>query len=475
MDYFPFFFDLKQQPCLIVGGGDIATRKARLLHKAQAKLIVVARDIDNELLELVSASNGESHIRSYREEDVEGKRLVIAATDVESVNAEISAHCHLRNVPVNVVDDPANCSIITPAVIDRSPLIIGVTSGGEAPVMARKVRSTLDSLIPQNYGKLAQLASKHRQAVKERFASEDDRRRFWESLLNGPAGERALAGDLDGAETMINAALSEDSAAIIEGGEVYLVGAGPGDPDLLTFKALRLMQQAEVVLYDRLVSPTIVDMCRRDAERIYVGKRKSEHAMEQQNINELLLKLAQAGKRVCRLKGGDPFIFGRGGEEIDLLADHGVPFQVVPGITAASGCASYSGIPLTHRDHSQSVRFITGHRKQKVLGEASSLELPWHEFGEPAQTLVFYMGLTALQQICAELLAVGRDKDTPVALVEKGTMPEQRTTVSTLEAMPALAKELNFKAPTLFIVGSVVSLHSKLSWFQPEKNASEHD
>ena len=465
MDYFPFFFDLREQPCLIVGGGVIATRKARLIANAHAKIVVVAQTIDQELLELVKRSGGSVAVRRYKKSDIDGKRLVIAATDDESVNGLVSQHCHERNIPVNVVDDPAKCSIITPAVIDRSPLIIGVTSGGQAPVMARKVRSTLDSLIPQSFGDLAQLASRYREKVKARFHEEDDRRRFWETLLNGRAGELAINGNIAAAEAMIEEALEGDSLAAIEGGEVYLVGAGPGDPDLLTFKALRLLQQAEVVLYDRLVSPEIVDMCRRDAERIYVGKRKADHAMAQESINELLLKLAQAGKRVCRLKGGDPFIFGRGGEEIDLLAAHGIAFQVVPGITAASGCASYAGIPLTHRDHSQSVRFITGHRKQKELGKASSLDLPWHEFREAAQTLVFYMGLTALPTICAKLIEIGRDPKTPVALVEKGTRKDQRVTQSSIAELPELAKTEAFKAPTLLIVGSVVSLRERLNWF----------
>jgi len=458
MDYLPLFFDLKKQPCLIVGGGTIATRKARLLKKAGACIHVVAPEISDELQAMVTASGGSLTLRKYTMSDIDDKRLVISATDIISVNEEVAADCTSRNLPVNVVDTPHLCTVIMPAIVDRSPLIIGITSGGEAPVLARKIRTQLESSVPAAFGQLGKLASKFRQKVKDTFPDTEIRRRFWESTLEGSIADKVMAGRLQDAESEMIQKIADKTCDT--GGEVYLVGAGPGDPDLLTFKALRLMQRAEVVLYDRLVSEPILDMVRRDAERIYVGKQRADHAVPQQQINEMLLTLAQQGKRVLRLKGGDPFIFGRGAEEIDLLAKHHIPFQVVPGITAASGCASYAGIPLTHRDCSQSVRFITGHLKDGVL------DFRWKEFVESQQTLVFYMGLTGLEQICTRLIEHGKDADTPAALIERGTLPDQQVHIGNLSNLPQLVKDNKVTPPTLLIIGDVVSLHSTLNWYK---------
>lgn len=442
---------------LLVGGGTIALRKARLLQKAGATLRVVAPQIHPELRQILESCSGTWVNKSYDAKDLDGVVLVISATDEEQVNRRVARDCQAQNLPVNVVDNPALCSVIMPAIVDRSPLVIGISSGGEAPVLARMIRSRLESTIPGGYGALAKLASRFRDAVKARFPDGELRRRFWESALSGVVQEKALAGNIDEAQASLQEQLDSDVDAA---GEVYLVGAGPGDPDLLTFKALRLMQQAEVVLYDRLVSEPILDMVRRDAERIYVGKKRSDHTMQQQDINQLLLHLAQQGKRVLRLKGGDPFIFGRGGEEIELLAEAGVPFQVVPGITAASGCASYAGIPLTHRDHAHSVRFITGHLKDERS------DLIWPELVSPEQTLVFYMGLSGLQHICEKLIEHGKNASTPAALVEKGTTPKQRVHLGDLRSLPGIVEEQDVHAPTLLIIGGVVSLHGRLSWFK---------
>ena len=465
MDYLPLFFNLKKKPCLVVGGGSIAVRKARLLFKVGAEIHVVAPEIEQELSELVEKSQGTVASRKYCKSDLENKVLVISATDIDHVNETVAADCAEQRIPVNVVDNPKLCDVIVPAIVDRSPLIIGVTSGGESPVMARRIRSQLESMIPKSYGELAQMASKYRDAVKNAFTDGELRRRFWESVLNGPIAEKFLAGNIKNAEHELGKMI--EAKTVSRSGEVYLVGAGPGDPDLLTFKALRLMQQAEVILYDRLVSEPILDMTRRDAERIYVGKKRADHAVPQQEINQMLLQYAQQGKRVLRLKGGDPFIFGRGGEELDLLAEHNIPFQVVPGVTAASGCASYAGIPLTHRDYSQSVRFITGHLKNTHKSPTDNVvEYPWDEFVNDQQTLVFYMGLTALSTICEQLIAHGKPSTTPAAVVEKGTLPEQRVHISTLANLPAEVAEKNVRAPTLIIIGDVVSLHSSLNWYK---------
>jgi len=460
MDYFPVFLDLKQRQCLLVGGGDIATRKGRLLARAGARLRIVAPEISEELQALAEQGGGELHRRQYQTADLEGVVLVCAATDDEQLNRRISREAQARHLPTNVVDSPALCSFITPAIVDRSPLVIAISSGGEAPVLARTVRARLETLIPGSYGRLAQLASRWRERVKQSF-SEENRRRFWEEILQGPIAELVFSGRDREAESALEQALS-DPDTVDSQGEVYLVGGGPGDPELLTLKALRLMQQADVVLYDRLVSPGVMELVRRDADRIYVGKRRSDHSMPQQNINQLLVDLARQGKRVLRLKGGDPFIFGRGGEEIELLASQGIPFQVVPGITAASGCAAYAGIPLTHRDYAQSVRFVTGHLK------TDNPNLTWPELALPGQTLVFYMSLVGLEAICRTLIDHGRAPDTPVALVEKGTTQQQRVLVSNLTEMPAIVASGDVHGPTLLIVGEVVNLNRQLNWFQPK-------
>ncbi|MDC7827346.1 siroheme synthase CysG [Pseudomonas sp. BLCC-B13] len=455
MDFLPLFHKLQGRVVLVVGGGEVALRKARLLSGAGGQLRVVAPEVRGELIAL--AGEGRVHLRGYESADLQGVALVIAATDDEPLNARISAEAQALGVPVNVVDAPALCSVIFPAIVDRSPLIVAVTSGGDAPVLARLIRAKIETWIPSTYGQLASLAKKFRERVKQLFPDVQQRRVFWEDVFQGQIAESVFAGKLGEGERLLEAKIAGAAPRAL--GEVYLVGAGPGDPDLLTFRALRLMQQADVVLYDRLVAPPIIELCRRDAERIYVGKRRAEHAVPQEEINQLLVDLAKQGKRVLRLKGGDPFIFGRGGEEIEQLAAEGIPFQVVPGITAASGCAAYAGIPLTHRDHAQSVRFVTGHLKD------GSTDLPWTDLVAPGQTLVFYMGLVGLPQICQALIDHGRAADTPAALVQQGTTQNQRVFTGTLANLPQLVAEHEVHAPTLVIVGEVVTLREKLAWF----------
>lgn len=456
MDIFPISLKLQQQPCLIVGGGHIAYRKALLLAKAGAKIDVLAPEIDDNLLQLVQQSQGQyvqdvfsssTALRHYR--------LVIAATDNNLVNQQVFAACEAENVLVNSVDDPPHCRFMVPAIIDRSPLVISVASNGTSPVLSRQIRTQLESSIPHGMGKLAEFSGQWRAAVKQKIVNPEERRIFWEELYASPLKEQVFNDNLDAANQSIQHALAEWQTPK---GEVYLVGAGPGDPELLTLKALRLMQQADVVIYDRLVSAPILELCRRDAEKVYVGKARSNHAVPQEGINALLVKYAQAGKRVCRLKGGDPFIFGRGGEEIQELYEAGVSFQVVPGITAASGCAAYAGIPLTHRDYAQSVRFLTGHLKE------GSPELPWSELVYENQTLVLYMGLVGLESICEKLIAHGQRADMPVALISKGTTPEQKVVVGTLANIASKVEQHQIQAPTLTIIGEVVNLREQLKW-----------
>ncbi len=465
MEYLPLFHNLQGRLVLVVGGGEIALRKSRLLTEAGARLRVVAPKIEPALAALVEQGGGQCIERGYHPDDLHQVVLVIAATDDEALNAQVSADAQALRLPVNAVDAPHLCTVIFPAIVDRSPLVIAVSSGSHAPVLARLTRARIETLFPHTYGKLAQLAKRFRQQVKAAFPGINQRRVFWENVFQGDVAERVFAGQDEAAAELLTQRLQEQAGQRYQG-EVYLVGAGPGDPDLLTFRALRLMQQADVVLHDRLVPPAIIDLCRRDAERIYVGKARAQHAVPQEEINQMLVRLAREGKRVLRLKGGDPFIFGRGGEEIEELAAHGVPFQVVPGITAANGCSAYAGIPLTHRDHAQSVRFVTGHLKD------GTTNLGWQDLVAPGQTLVFYMGLVGLPEICARLMEHGRAASTPIALVQQGTTARQRVLIGTLESMPELVKTTEIQPPTLLIVGEVVQLHDKLKWFEPQGGAA---
>ena len=457
MDFLPIFLNVKGRLCLVAGGGEVAKRKAGVLLDAGARVRVVAPEIDPALARLPDV---EPVVARFDVQHLEGVTLVIAATCDRAVNQLVSMLAHERNIPVNVVDDPALCSFIMPAILDRSPLMVAFSSGGASPVLTRMMRGKLEALIPHNFSRLAGFAERFRELVKQRVSNPAKRRIFWENALDGVIAEKVLTGDEASAETLLQQMLSDEDNIVR--GEVYLVGAGPGDPDLLTFRALRLMQKADVVVYDNLVSKPIVDMTRRDAERIFVGKKRSDHTLRQEEINELLVKLAKQGKRVLRLKGGDPFIFGRGGEEIETLAAEGIPFQVVPGITAASGVASYAGIPLTHRDHAQSCIFVTGHLKD------GTMNLDWDALARPKQTVVVYMGLHGLSTLCSELVRHGMPDNTPIAIVQQGTTQNQRVATGTLATLPGIAAIEKLQAPTLIIVGGVVKLREKLQWFHPQ-------
>jgi len=461
MDFLPVFLRVSGRHCLLVGGGQVALRKAGLLLRAGARLRVVAPELQPELRALLQDSEHEKHEvleRSYATVDLDDCVLVVAATDDLELNRRVHAEAQTRGLPVNVVDNPALCSFIFPSIVDRSPVVVAVSSGGRSPVLARLLRARLETFIPASYGRLAELLGRFRGLARDKVRPMARRLRFWEDVLNGPVAELALAGREEQAEGLLRELLEGQGEAPPLRGEVWLVGAGPGDPDLLTFRALRLMQQADVVLYDRLVAPEILNMLRQDAERIHVGKQRANHSVPQEEISRMLVRLAQEGKRVLRLKGGDPFIFGRGGEEIAELSAHGIPFQVVPGITAASGCAAYAGIPLTHRDYAQSVRFVTGHLKE------GGAELDWRSLVQPHETVVFYMGLAGLPEICRQLIAHGRAAATPAALVQQGTTPQQRVLTGSLATLPGIVAANEVKAPTLLIVGEVVQLHATLAW-----------
>jgi uroporphyrin-III C-methyltransferase/precorrin-2 dehydrogenase/sirohydrochlorin ferrochelatase len=458
MDYLPIFLDVRQQSCLIVGGGPVAWRKLQHLRQAAATIVIVAPRVIPELETVISNEQMTYHARGFQEADLINQQLVIAATDDRDLNRSIALQAKQRGIPVNVADQPEDCTFIMPAVIDRSPVVVAISTGSASPVLARMIRARLESLVPAGYGRLADLCAHYRDRVKTSLRSQRERRRFWDHILQGGVAERIFSGHTQEAYAMMEQTLDVgfDHDTI---GEVYLVGAGPGDPDLLTFRALRLMQQADVVVYDRLVAKPILDMVRRDARHIYVGKERNAHTMRQEEINKLLADLARSGHRVLRLKGGDPFIFGRGGEEIDTLAAQGIPFQVVPGVTAASGCACYGGIPLTHRDHAQSVTFVTGHLKD------GTINLNWPQLAQPHQTVVFYMGLIGLPIIVARLLEHGVPEDKPIALVQQGTTQMQKVYDGTLATICQRIADDPPQPPTLIIVGDVVRLRKKLAWF----------
>lgn len=461
MDYFPLFLNLKERPCLVVGAGSIAARKIELLARSGASITVIANSISTAVIDIQETHRLTIKHKSFEPEDIEGFNLVVSATNNTKTNQLVAKTASDLNILVNVVDNPALCSFIFPAIIDRSPIIAAISSGGASPVLARLLRAKVESLIPPAFGRLASLAEKFRKQVKEQIHTPSQRRIFWENILQGKVAELVFSGKERQAETVLKDLLINTKNKA-QTGEVYLVGAGPGDPDLLTFRALRLMQQADVVVYDRLVSAEILDLTRRDSEKIYVGKQKQNHSLPQDSINELLLTLAKKGKRVVRLKGGDPFIFGRGGEEIEALLGENIDFQIVPGITAASGCSTYAGIPLTHRDHAQSCTFVTGHLKE------GSTELNWQQLSAPNQTVVFYMGLSGLSMICQSLIDHGCSNNHPIAIIQQGTTQSQRVITGTLENLPKTVIEKQIKAPTLIIVGTVVTLHSKLKWFNTE-------
>lgn len=467
MDFLPIFVNVKNRNCLVVGGGEVAARKIALLLRAGAHVTVIAPEICTELKEQLREHSSQRTIihraEVFRSDHLGDAVLVIAATDEPVVNREVSETAMQLRIPVNVVDNPDLCSFIMPSIIDRSPILVAVSSGGTSPVLARLLRARLETMIPAAYGRLAASAASFRERVKLHFSHPAKRRMFWERALQGPFAEMIFAGREQAAQDYLERSL-ESEADDMPQGEVYLVGAGPGDPELLTFRAMRLMQQADVVVYDRLVSPAILDMVRRDASRIYAGKERSHHVMPQESINELLVRLAKEGKRVLRLKGGDPFIFGRGGEEIETLSDQGIPFQVVPGITAASGAASYAGIPLTHRDYAQSCVFVTGHLKD------GSVDLDWQMLARPNQTIVIYMGLLGLSVLCRQLIAHGLSAGTPAAIVQQASTHNQRVLTGTLETLPKLTASANLMPPTLIIVGEVVKLHRSLAWFEPESD-----
>lgn len=444
--YFAAFLDLKGRPGAVIGGGAVAALKAEALLRSGVRVTVIAPEVGARLAELAMTGALRIEKKRFQPGDLVGAEIVIAATNDPDVNEAVSAAARSLRIPVNVADNAALSTFIMPSVVDRPPLQIAISTAGSSPVLARKLRTLIESAVPFAFGRLAALMGGFRTRSKQLQPDPEVRRRIWEEVVDGPIADRVFAGD----EAAAKRALEERFGGKTQShGFVSLVGGGPGDPELLTLRALHVLQRANVVLYDNLVSPGLVDLARRDAQRLYVGKEQDNHALPQGDINALMVRLAREGKRVVRLKGGDPFIFGRGGEEIEALAAHGIPFEVVPGITAAAGAAAYAGIPLTHRDCADSCVFVTGHARK-------SGPLDFGGVVRPRQTIVVYMGVSALAEICAGLVARGLALSTPCVLVEKATLPEQRIVEGTLATLPGVAVAAGVRAPALLIVGEVV-------------------
>lgn len=455
MDYLPLFADLAGRPVLVVGGGDIAARKIELLRRAGARIQIASRELCPELQALLDEQQLEWLATSFEPAQLDKVFLVIAATDDNALNAQVYDEANARHKLVNVVDDQPKCSFIFPSIVDRSPLVVAISSSGTAPVLARMLREKLETLLPSHLGQMAELAGQWRDKVKARFSRMSDRRRYWERIFNGRFASQMATGDVTAAKQTLDSELGDQPP---RQGEIILVGAGPGDSGLLTLRGLQVMQLADVVLYDHLVSDEVLDLVRRDADRICVGKRASAHLLPQDEINQLMVQLAQKGKRVVRLKGGDPFIFGRGGEELQAAQQAGIPFQVVPGVTAAAGATAYAGIPLTHRDYAQSVLFITGHCRPD--GD----DIDWPSLARARQTLAIYMGAVKAAHISQQLILHGRAASTPVAVIGRGTRPDQQVLTGPLEHLETLAASA--PSPALLVIGEVVNLHGQLAWFQ---------
>ncbi len=456
MEFLPIFLDLKGQKVVIVGGGRIASRKAALVHSAGAEIVVVSPRCGEAMHTWLAENQRCSWVEAdFAVPHLEGASLVIAATDLAEVNHAVYDAAKARGLPVNVADQPHLCSFILPAIVDRSPAVIAISTGGRSPILARYLKAKLEQFLPFGVGTITGLLGRWREGVKHAIVDEQSRKRFWERLIDGPIGEAALSGHTEKADAMIATALQSHAES---SGKVYIIGAGPGNPELLTIRAQRLLQRADVVLYDRLVGREILSLCRREARLIFVGKRASLHYKTQAQTEALMVKLAKQGLRVARLKGGDPFVFGRGGEECQTLRAEGIDYEVVPGISAANGASAYAGIPLTHRDHTHGVSYVSG--------DAIASPVLCKALVASAQTLVVYMGLSKAAELAANLQTAGMSAEMPVAVVSAGTTVAQQTLVSTLDHLEQDIRAAHLPSPALLIVGSVVSLRAQLNWME---------
>lgn len=464
MEHLPINLDVQGSTILVAGGAATAARKAEMALRAGADVMIFAPRLSDDFLDIQGHERLTHYNRPILAEDIKQCKIVFAACETPDLNNSLYALAQEHGVLINIIDAPEKCDFIMPAILDRDPLIVTVSSSGAAPVLARIIKSHLESSIPATFGQLAKLIGEYRDIAKQKIKKARNRRHFWEKVIDGTAADLMHSGNEKAAKQKISeelelAARESETPTV---GEVYLVGAGPGDPDLLTFRALRLIQRADVVLYDRLIGKGLLNLVRRDAKRIYVGKQEKRHAMPQEEISQTLVKEALKGRRVLRLKGGDSFIFGRGGEEIMTLAAENIPFQVVPGITSASGSATYAGIPLTHRDHAQACIFVTGH------GKEGQISMDWKALIQPRQTVAIYMGRSSLPGLMKAFVEHGADPKMPVAIIDNGTRRNQRVVTGTIETITQLAEQADLPGPAMIIIGTVVNLRAKLNWFHPD-------
>ena len=471
MDYLPIFLDLKGKKVIVTGGGTVAARRVERALSAGAHVDVYCEKLTGEFAELAENEHLAHHTREVGLEDMKGCVVAYGATEDEIKDQLLVELANKAGVLVNIADVPESCDFITPSIVDRDPMILAISTGGASPILGRTIRARLEVMLPAAYGELTKFVGSYRDQVMDKLKEGAQRLRFWEQATTGPVADLFLAGDRAGAQAQLESELEAAASGLEKPrlGEVYLVGAGPGDPDLLTFRALRLMQLCDVVVFDRLVGDGIMSLVRRDAERIYVGKLPKQHIVPQEEISAMLVDLAQQGKRVLRLKGGDPFIFGRGGEEIEALVEKKIPFQVVPGITAASGASTYAGIPLTHRDHAQACVFTTAHGRDGVL------DVDWDVLLRPNQTVAIYMGLSNTSHLCKGFIERGADPDMPVAVIDNGTRPNQQVVTATLSTLCDVMKDADIKGPAMIIVGTVVNLREKLAWYRTNMGAMHAD
>ena len=456
MDNFPIFLEIKNKPVLVIGGGDIALRKIKLLIKSKPNLKVVAKNFCEEILDLKDRYSIDIIQKDFHPDDIEFPMIIIAATNNKLLNKQIAQIGGKKKIPVNVVDQPALCTFTMGSIVERGSLVVSISSSGKAPVLVRQLREKIEMMIPDAYKDLVDLAGSLRDKVKKSIKINNKRRIFWEKFF-----------DVENIQSFLNQnkTLTKKFNSLLRSmknntGEVYLVGAGPGERDLLTIRALHLMQKCDVCIFDNLVSDEVIELVRRDADMIFAGKKRDQHTFSQEKINDLLVKYAKKGKKVLRLKGGDPFIFGRGGEEIESLMSHKINFQVVPGISAANGVAAYAGIPLTHRDYAQSCLFLTGHFKD------GKIYFDWPKLITEKQTLVIYMGLLSLPDFIKELVEHGQNKTMPVAVIQSGTTSAQRVIVGNIGNIKGKVVRSKIKSPALVIIGEVVKLRDQLKWFK---------
>ncbi|MBB5215035.1 siroheme synthase CysG [Parapusillimonas granuli] len=466
MRLFPIFADLQGRRVVVVGAGTVAERKIRSLLSAGAQVVAGAPEATPGLLQLSREGRITLRQASFEPGWLEGAWLVIAATGDRALNSRVARLASERKLLVNVVDDPELSSFQVPSIVDRSPLTIAISSAGSAPVLARRMRERIESLFDHTLGTLAELAGRYRPAIRQARPDLRRRREFYDWLLDGPVAAALRSRKPDAARELLETALHAPETP--SRGGVVLVGAGPGDPGLLTLNALRALNEADIILHDRLVSADVLELARRDADRISVGKLPGEdHDATQRRIHELMRRHALAGKRVVRLKGGDAFVFGRGGEELEFLREQGIPYEVVPGITAALACAAYAGIPLTHRHHAQSVRLVTAHCRDDAQVD------DWHALAREKQTLAFYMGAGRLEFLSAQLIAHGRSEDTPFAIIENGSRAGQRVLHGRLGELADAARRHAVKSPAILLVGEVCALAPQLEWFGASIPADE--